>query len=269
MNPSIVASPSFDAQASGYEARAGLPSAVGQAVATALLDGVPPPVRLLDVGAGTGTIGRHLIAAGVHYCGLDASAAMLDELRRSLPQLGAPSRVALHAVDANRPWPVEAQSVDVVLFSRSLHHLDGAHALAEVRRVGAPGARVWVGRVRKHEDSVAERLRRRLQELLRERGLAGRSGERAGRALLDALAAHGAAPLPLWRSAPWSTAASVDSLVADWRGKPGVGGRALDGALQQELLDELAAWARIELGDPGTLHEVVRHYELQGARLAK
>jgi hypothetical protein len=68
-----VAAPSFDAYRS-------LPSGVAAAVRAAALDaaGSPQP-RVLDLGAGTGRIGRAFVAAGDDYVGVDLSSGMLNQ----------------------------------------------------------------------------------------------------------------------------------------------------------------------------------------------
>jgi ubiquinone/menaquinone biosynthesis C-methylase UbiE len=257
---------SFDDQASAYEERAGLPEAVCREVVALMLDGAPAPAVVVDVGAGTGTLGRHLIAAGVRYVGLDVSRAMLAEFERSLPE-GVSAELTL--MDANRPWPIPDRSSDVILFSRSAHLLDGARTVEEVRRVARAGCRVFVGRVRRPRDSPGEQLKRTMQHMLRDQGVAGRNGERSKRDFLDALERSGARRLPEQKSASWTERrAPIDSLTA-WKSKAGLGGRALDDALKQQILDELEDWARDRFGDRDRAQDLPLHYELEGAQFGE
>lgn len=253
---------SFDDQADSYEARAGLPVAIARAVAGQIADGLADEGVVVDVGAGTGTIGRHLVAAGARYVALDASQAMLDVLAASLPT-GA--RATLHVVDADAPWPLADRSAARILFSRSLHQLSIDHARREAQRIAAPLGRVYVGRVKKADDSVAERLRRQMQQLLREQGVQGRGGDRAGREFLSAWVAEGGRALPTWQSEPWTESRSVAASIAHWRDKEGLGGRTVEAGTKRAILDALSAWAERELGDVTVPHPVTRHYELQGA----
>jgi hypothetical protein len=55
----------FDDQAPAYEEWAGLPEAICREVAALVLEGVPAACTVVDVGAGTGSIGRHLVRPGV------------------------------------------------------------------------------------------------------------------------------------------------------------------------------------------------------------
>jgi SAM-dependent methyltransferase len=166
---------SFDGQASSYEERAGMPDAICREVAQQLVRHLPPTATVVDVGAGTGTIGRHL--GGVRYLGLDLSRPMLSQFARGPRQL-------LLVADADGRWPIADRSVDVILFSRSAHLLKNAAVMDEVLRIAAPGCRVYVGRVRRVEDSAAEKLKRTMQQMLRERELPGKNGERAKRDFL-------------------------------------------------------------------------------------
>src|SRR5437763_14663503 len=75
----------FDAQAPGFDRRAGLPADAARAVARAVLEiAAPGPDDLLvELGAGTGEIGQHLIES-VRYLGIERSRAMLELLRGKL-----------------------------------------------------------------------------------------------------------------------------------------------------------------------------------------
>jgi len=257
---------SFDNQAESYEARAGLPVAIARAVAGQIAQGLTADDVVVDVGAGTGTIGRHLVAMGARYVAFDASQAMLDVLAVSLP---AGARAALHAVDADAAWPLADRSAARILFSRSLHQLSIDHARREAKRIAAPHARVYVGRVKKADESVAERLRRQMQQLLREQGVQGRGGDRAGKEFLSAWVADGGRALPTWQSESWTESRSVADAIAHWRDKEGLGGRTVEAGTKRAILDALLLWAERELGEVAVPHPVTRHYELQGAELGQ
>ena len=116
----------FEAQAPGFDGRAGLPADAARAVARAVLEiAAPGPDDLLvELGAGTGEIGQHLIES-VRYLGIERSMAMLELFRGKLA--GADDvRVRLSRTDANRTWPVGDGSAAVVFASRVAHLLDRA-----------------------------------------------------------------------------------------------------------------------------------------------
>jgi cyclopropane fatty-acyl-phospholipid synthase-like methyltransferase len=48
--------------------------------------GSPEPVRIVEVGCGSGTLARHLVDAGYEVVGLDISPAMLQLARRKVPE---------------------------------------------------------------------------------------------------------------------------------------------------------------------------------------
>ena len=113
----------------------------------ALLDAaaVGSGVRLLDAGCGSGELLRLAVDRGATVAGCDPSPAMLDIAARSAPE--ADLRTAgLEAL----PWPDGA--FDVVTTVNALHLADEEPALAEVRRVLAPGGLLaiagWAERTR-------------------------------------------------------------------------------------------------------------------------
>ncbi|MGI8939778.1 MAG: class I SAM-dependent methyltransferase [Iamia sp.] len=99
--------------------------------------------ELLELGVGTGRLALPLVAAGVAVTGLDASAAMLDQLAAK-DEAGAVS-----AVVGDMAGPLPDGPFDLVLVARNtLFNLTTADAqracLAEVVRVLGPGGRLVV-----------------------------------------------------------------------------------------------------------------------------
>jgi SAM-dependent methyltransferase len=83
-----------------------------------------PGDRLLDVACGDGGLGRHLLAHGIDYRGVDASARMVEVARRTLGE-----RVVEGSWDYEPPEPVAATTI-----FRSLYLVpDRAGFLARVR----------------------------------------------------------------------------------------------------------------------------------------
>ncbi len=107
--------------------------------------GVPPSVRLLDYGCGTGTMLRALERRGFRgtLVGCDASAGMLEEAARYWPPGDVP---ALHMMERGHA-PVPDASFDVVVASALLHHTPPEAReplLDDAVRVLAPGGRLAV-----------------------------------------------------------------------------------------------------------------------------
>lgn len=253
---------SFDAQAAEFDRRAGLAEETARAVAAAVVEvsGAGRGELLVEIGAGTGLVGRWLLEQPVRYLGLDVSRPMLEVFRRRLPA-GAP----LAQADAARPWPLPDGAARAVFGSRALHLLPEEHVVGELLRVGGAGAACVVGWVERPPESVKGRLAREMRRRLRERGYAPRSA--GGRRFLEALRARGARELPRTVAAAWPAFHSPRRALADWRSKDGLGGIVLPPGVQEEVLRELEEWAVAELGGLDAEHEVEESYVLEGARL--
>jgi SAM-dependent methyltransferase len=118
---------SFGAVAADYAAlRPGYPA---DAIAFLLGD---RPLRVLDLGAGTGLLSDVLLAAGHEVVAVDLSEPMLDQLRARLPQVAA-------AVGAAESVPLPDADVDAVVAGQAAHWFDPVPAAAELRRVLRPG----------------------------------------------------------------------------------------------------------------------------------
>jgi SAM-dependent methyltransferase len=90
------------------------------------------PVRVADVGAGTGILTGELARLGADVVAVEPDPGMLAELRRQLP--GA--RALEGSAEA---IPLPDQSVDAVLCGQSMHWFDLGRALPEIGRVLRPG----------------------------------------------------------------------------------------------------------------------------------
>jgi SAM-dependent methyltransferase len=104
------------------------------------------PLRVLELGAGTGKLTRSLLARGHAVVATDPSGPMLDELDRSLGGT-APGGAALEVTaGAAEQLPFAAQSFDAVVAAQSFHWFDATRALPEIARVLRPEGRlalVW------------------------------------------------------------------------------------------------------------------------------
>jgi len=95
------------------------------------------PVRVLDVGCGTGQSRQIYAAHASRYTGLDLSAEALRVARGRFPE-----SEFIHGNACRLPFA--ERIFDVVAFSSVLHHIeDFAAALIEARRVLTPGGQVF------------------------------------------------------------------------------------------------------------------------------
>jgi SAM-dependent methyltransferase len=118
---------SFGSVAADYAALR--PSYPAQAVAFLLGE---RPLRVLDLGAGTGLLTDVLLDAGHDVVAVDPSAAMLAHLSARHP--GVETRVG-----AAEEIPVRDGSVDAVVAGQAAHWFDVGPAARELRRVLRPG----------------------------------------------------------------------------------------------------------------------------------
>jgi SAM-dependent methyltransferase len=256
----------FDAQAALFEGRAGLPADVARSVARAVLEMTrPEPDDLLvELGAGTGQIGQHLIES-IRYIGIDRSEGMLEVFRKRLGRAAA-LPVRLSHADADGPWPVGDGSVAVVFASRVAHLLDPEHLVAELRRIFRPGGYFIVGRLSREPDALKSRLRRQRRLLLRQEGLAPRDLEQATERVIERLLSWGARRVQARQIATWTVSASVQEVLAEWKAVGAVGGHRLDATSRARILAQLERWAADELGDLRTRAIWEERYVLEGAR---
>ncbi len=255
---------SFEAQAPLFEARAGLDDTVERAVAAAVLRlaELGDEGLLLEIGAGTGEIGRFLAAESPRYIGLDASPAMLAEFAPRLPE-GADA--TLIEADADKHWPLEDDAADLIFGSRVYHLLDSEHLLSEARRVGRrQGFVLLAGRIRRADDAPKELARRKMRELLEAHGEAPRPAERRRRKLWDRAVELGGALISPVAAARWPVAATVGDAVAGWRAKDSLGGVTPPPAIRAAVLDELDRWT----GTLGAAGEITSEeiYIIEGVR---
>jgi SAM-dependent methyltransferase len=92
----------------------------------------PAPLRVLDLGAGTGLLTEVLLAAGHRVVAVDPSPDMLAQLRSRLPQVGT------HTGGAEQ-IPLPDGDVDAVVAGQAAHWFRPGEAAAELRRVLRPG----------------------------------------------------------------------------------------------------------------------------------
>jgi SAM-dependent methyltransferase len=145
------------------------------------------PARLLEVGCGDGALACRLAALGYQVVALDASPAAVAQAR----QRGLDARPAR--------WPdFEETPFDVVLFTRSLHHIQPLDpAVVRAKELLKPQGRLLVEDFAFDEiDSLSAEWLYQLFSLLDAAGLRRREGDGFARAFLQSAEA-----LPAWQAA--------------------------------------------------------------------
>lgn len=119
---------------------------VNRIFAADLLAQNPGEGEYLDVGTGTAQIPLELCRQSptAHVLAVDVSASMLAVARQNVERAGLTDRVRLEQVDAKR-LPYDDGRFVAVMSNSIVHHIPSpSHALAEMWRVAAPGALVFV-----------------------------------------------------------------------------------------------------------------------------
>ena len=252
----------FDDQAARFDRRAGLPDELCPQLARSLLElcRASSGDLLLEIGAGTGQIGRHLHGV-VRYLGLDLSAPMLGQFRR---RAGA----RLVQADADQDWPVAGASVRILFGSRVFHLLESQHLSKEAYRVAHPeGAVLLSGQIRRHPDSVQARMRQEMRRLLKQQGWPGKSRRHSFDSLLESACQRGAVPISPIVAARWEVSATPRHSIEAWKGKKGLAGVFPSPQAKQQVLQELADWAETSLGSLDRQFQSEQTYVLEGFRV--
>jgi SAM-dependent methyltransferase len=105
-----------------------------------------PPLRVVDLGAGTGILTGGLARLGADVVAVEPDQAMLARLRRQLPAVRAVAGSAERI-------PLADQSADAVLCGQAMHWFDMDRALPEIARVLVPGG-VFAGLWNMDDDRV-------------------------------------------------------------------------------------------------------------------
>ncbi len=244
----------FDATAPSFDQYRALPPGVPEAIRTAIFRGVHQQMRVLDLGAGTGRIGKPFVAANDAYVGLDSSWAMLREFLASSP-------AACLLQSDGQQLPFADGAFDVVMLMQVLSGAqDWKALLLEVRRVLRPGGVVVEGHTTTPPAGVDAQLKRRLSEILREMGVAWHEPQKARReslAWLEVSAGHRSQV----RAASWIAERTPQEFLV--RHRTGARFAALPAAVQEEALQKLSVWAEATFGPLDKPYSEEHAFELE------
>ena len=253
---------SFDDQAPAFDRRAGLPPAIARQVAQTIVGLTKEPTAastLVELGAGTGQIGRDLAAdAEIRYVGIDLSHPMLTEF-----QSNAPQSAALVQADADASWPIADRAANAIFMARSLHLFSTDRVASETLRINAGAARVLVGGVKRVGESLREQMRDKMRALLGAAGKRGRGRGAASNKLFDALAERGATRQPTVTAAEWAVDERPQDSLDSWAEKDGLAGVDVAIPTKDLILRELRDWAEERFGGLDATHRSIEKYEIQ------
>jgi len=167
----------FDSMA-GKMGKDYVPGKTWKSTGEGLLRMLPRGMTIADVGAGDGGFALFLAQRAAEVIAVDASDKMLEVGRKEAKKRGV-QNVSFRKGDFES-LPIDHSSVDVLVFSQSLHH--AAHperALAEAEKVLASGGRIVILDLAKHRYEEARELyadewlgfgEAELEEMLKEAG---------------------------------------------------------------------------------------------------
>ncbi len=231
----------FDRSAATFEHYRALPHGIPEAIRAAVWKFAHnrDQMRVLDVGAGTGRIGKAFVEANDFYVAVDASLAMLQEFRKH-------SETALLIQADGARLPFASHSFDVVLLMQVLSGTqDWQGLLTEIRRVLRHTGVVAVGHTSHPADGVDERLKGELGSILKSMGVEWHEPKQARKqslAWLESLATRSTHVT----AATWTGERTPGEFLV--RHRSGARFSALPPAIQDAAMEKLHVWAEREFG---------------------
>ena len=241
-NPVLMSA--YDAAAPSFDRHRPLPDGAAEAVRAAVLGVIATAApRLLDLGAGTGRIGRPFVAAGDDYVGVDLSLGMLREFAR---RADAGNRHAPRLVQADgERLPFRDAMFDAVMLIQVMGAArDWRRLIAEARRVlRSPGALV-IGQSVMPSDGLDARMKQHLASYLDRKGVASYhvNAREDVRHRLEAIADSSARVV----AAAWSAERTPRGFLE--RQRSGAQFSKLPDAIKDDALRDLNAWAAATFG---------------------
>lgn len=236
----------YDVAAPTFERYRPLPSHAVEAIRSTIWNvaHLPEEACVLDVGAGTGRIGKAFAAAGATYAGVDSSFAMLLEFSRK-PAFEEWKTCLLAQADG-RQLPFQNATFDVVLLMQVLTGTGSwREMLEECRRVLRAGGIVAVGHMATPEAGTDAQLRHRLRAILEEMQIVWhqpRESRKEALAWLESAAARHSHR----EVAFWNVSSSAEEFFM--RHRTGARFAALPCSVQDEALRRLQAWLEMNPG---------------------
>ncbi len=235
----------FDLAAATFERDRALPRGVPEAIRLAIRGSTPnrSPARVLDLGAGTGRIGKAFVEASDSYVGVDVSLGMLREFR-------ADKRTARLIQGRGQQLPFRACAFDVVLLMQVLSGADDWRGLVdEACRVLAPAGTIVVGHTNGPSTGVDAQMRKRLAAILDDMGIASHQPRHARQQSLGWLESSAARRIHVI-AATWNAEPTPRAFLA--RHRTGARFSALPPEARETALRTLSAWAQDTFGSLDT-----------------
>jgi len=250
----------FDHTAPRFEQYRALPVGVPEAIRRAIRESTnaKQSARVLDLGAGSGRIGRTFVDAGDSYVGVDFSSSMLSEFRSRNSAANL-----VHADGGRLPFP--DGSFDLVLLMQVLSGADNWRSLAsEAVRVLVPGGFIVVGKTVIPPAGVDTRMKKQLKLVLQEMGAATHDSQKSHEQSLEWLRAASSRRIHA-TAASW-TALRTPKEFLD-RHRTAARFSSLPPDVQEEALKRVGTWAERTFGSLNKVFTEHHAYELSIFRI--
>jgi ubiquinone/menaquinone biosynthesis C-methylase UbiE len=237
---------SFDRAADFYDATRGHPPEVSEKIAASLADHVPPDVRLLEVGIGTGRIARPLLKHRLRITGVDISRKMMDRLLEQLDQ--EYHHISLAEADALR-LPFSSGAFQAALSVHVIHLVsDWQNLLYEVRRVVSKPGSIIMGYDSRPDDTPSALLRKKWDELVSEYSDHVRHDfKKRFHEVNQSLTGLGAS-FQEWTAAEWSPTSHLGDEIKKIQERTWSSTWQLDDTQFQSAVEQLKEWTTAQFG---------------------
>jgi ubiquinone/menaquinone biosynthesis C-methylase UbiE len=222
-----------------------LPTAVVTQIRKAVLEVLGPAAgTLLDLGAGTGRLGRAFVAAKDAYVGFDRSLGMLGQFKSSAETLNEAHPRLVQGDGSFLPF--RSGSFRVVLLAHVLSAFpDWSALLAEARRILEPGGVLVLAQRVGPEHGLDDQMRKQLKVILAEMNVempeAGKTKKDARSWLRSVADGHQHVVAARWKE---------DRTPGEFLERHSTGARfaALPAEVRRESLERLRHWATLRFG---------------------
>jgi ubiquinone/menaquinone biosynthesis C-methylase UbiE len=250
----------FDLVALSFDRHRALPDEVAQEIRRAILAIVNAPARprLLDIGAGTGRLGRSFVQAGDDYVAADLSLGMLREFMRKAHDGYCRNPLLVQANGERLPF--RDGLFDAVILVQIFGGMQGWRRLVdEARRVLRESGVLLMGQWLIPPDGIDEQMKRRVQVLFAEMSLSLelQSTRERVRQWLEATAAHSTRII----AATWRTNRTPRDFLD--RRSSGAQFSMLPDTVKAEVLEKLSAWAAKSFGSLDAVFTEKHEFELR------
>lgn len=226
----------FDVTASSFEMYRALPPGAPEAIREAIwkASGRTFKARILDLGAGTGRLGKAFVQAHDAYVGVDLSMAMLREF-------SSQCRTACLVQASGEQLPFRDGGFEMVLLIQVLSGTENwRQLLLEVYRVLAKRGVIVAGKTVTPAEGVDAQMKRQLSAILDDMGVAFHESKKARKQALAWLESNSSRYTHVCATS-WSKERRPREFLR--RHRTAARFAALPAAVQEESLRRLATWA--------------------------